>query len=290
MRPVSIVGCGYTGLKLAQRWRERGAPVRGYATRDASLAAIAASGATPCRLDLDLDLDPTAIDTGGAIVYYAVPPAATTSSDARLERFLARLTAAPARIVYLSTTGVYGDHAGAVVDEDTPLDPRSARAARRVAAEGALRAWAAPRQASWCILRVAGIYGPGRLPLGRLRAGEPVIATAEAGPGNRIHVDDLVEACVAAGEAPQAHLRVYNVCDGTHDSMTEYLVRVARIAGLPAPPQLPRAEAARVLPESMWSFLAESRRVSNRRLVGELGVRLRHADLDQGIRASLAAE
>jgi nucleoside-diphosphate-sugar epimerase len=286
MRPVSIIGCGYTGLRLAQRWRARGAAVRGYATRESSLAAIAASGATPCRLDLDRDAG--AIDADG-IVYYCAPPGVATPGDARLERFLGCLTAVPARLVYLSTTGVYGDHGGADVDEDTPVSPRSARAARRVAAEDALRAWAAARRASWCILRVAGIYGPGRLPLERLRAAQPVIRAAEAGPGNRIHVDDLVEACVAAGESPQAHQRIYNVCDGTHDSQTDYLLRVARLAGLPAPPQLPRAEAERVLPESVWSFLGESRRVGNRRLVGELGVQLRYTDLERGISASLAA-
>jgi len=286
MRSIAIIGCGYTGLRLVQRWLDRGAGVRGYATRPASLAAIAASGATPYLLDLDRD--GPAVDVADRIVYYSVPPAAAAQHDVRLERFLAGLTATPARIVYLSTTGVYGDHAGADVDEETPVNPLSARASRRVAAEAALVSWATARQVSWCILRVAGIYGPGRLPLERLRAAQPVIAAAEAGPGNRIHVDDLALACVAAGEAPQAHRRIYNVCDGTHDSMTGYLLRVARIAGLPAPPQLARAEAERVLPESMWSFLGESRRVSNRRLVGELGVTLRYTDPDEGIRASLA--
>jgi nucleoside-diphosphate-sugar epimerase len=286
MRPVSILGCGYTGLRLAQRWLERGAAVRGFATRPSSLAAIHAAGASAVHLDLDGAAAPP--DLGGTLTYYSVPPAPVGPEDGRLQRCLAAIGDAPARIVYLSTTGVYGDHGGADVDEDTPVHPLSARAARRVAAEDALVAWADARQVSWCILRVAGIYGPGRLPLERLQGRQPVIAAAEAGPGNRIHVDDLVQSCIAAGTAPQAHRRIYNVCDGNHDSMTRYLERVAHLAGLPAPPQLPRAEAERVLPESMWSFLAESRRVSNRRLVGELGVQLRYTELDAGIRASLA--
>lgn len=286
MRPVSIIGCGYTGLRLARRWQAQGAAVRGYGTRAASLAAIGASGADATPLDLDGDVAP--LDLAGSITYYSVPPAPLGPTDARLERCLAAIAGAPARLVYLSTTGVYGDHAGADVDEDTPVNPQSPRAARRVAAERALVAWADARQVPWCILRIAGIYGPGRLPLERLQRGEPVIAAAEAGPGNRIHVDDLVQSCIAAGTAAQAERRLYNVCDGSHDSMTAWLQRVALLAGLPAPPQLSRAEAERVLPASLWSFLAESRCVSNRRLVGELGVTLRYANPDDGIRASLA--
>lgn len=287
MRPVSIIGCGYTGIRLAQQLVGRGAAVQAYATRAASLAAIAGVGAGAATLDLDGAVAPLALDA--RLAYYSVPPAPVGQTDTRLERCLAAIAGSPARLVYLSTTGVYGDHGGTSVDEDTPVNPQSARAARRVAAERTLIAWADARGVSWCILRIAGIYGPGRLPLERLHSGQPVIAAAEAGPGNRIHVDDLVASCIAAGEAPQADRRIYNVCDGGHDSMTSYLLRVARLAGLPEPPQLSRAAAKDSLPDSMWSFLAESRRVSNQRLVGELGVSLRYADLDDGIRASLAA-
>ena len=288
MRSIAIIGCGYTGLKVAQRWVSGGATVRGFATRPDSLAAIAASGAN--AVALDLDGESTAIDAGDGVLYYSVPPAATAATDVRLERFLAGLSVSPSRFVYLSTTGVYGDHEGADVDEATPVSPQSARAQRRVAAERSVIAWADARQVSWCILRIAGIYGPGRLPLERLRLAQPVILAAEAGPGNRIHVDDLVETCMLAGTAPQAHRRIYNVCDGAHGSMTDFLLRVARLTGLAPPPQIPRMEAERVLPPSMWSFLGESRRISNRRLVEELGVQLRYADPDRGIRASLAAE
>jgi nucleoside-diphosphate-sugar epimerase len=136
-------------------------------------------------------------------------------------------------------------------------------------------------------LRVPGIYGPGRLPLERLRRGEPAIVPEEATPGNRIHVSDLVTACVAAGVAAAADGRIYNVTDGSEDSLTEYLLRVARIAKLPAPPLVSRADAQRALSETSWSFLAESRRVDNRRMLDELGVPLLFHDLDTGISASL---
>jgi nucleoside-diphosphate-sugar epimerase len=174
-----------------------------------------------------------------------------------------------------------------VVNEDTPPAPKTARAARRVAAEHAVREWAEARAVSWCILRVPGIYGPGRLPLERLRRGEPAIVREEATPGNRIHVDDLAAVCVAAGVAAAADDRIYNVTDGSEDSLTEYLLRVAQIAKLPAPPLVSRNDAKRAVSDSSWSFLAESRRVDNRRMLAELGVALEFRDLDAGIRASL---
>jgi len=290
MHKVSIVGCGYTGLRLAKRWLAHGAAVAGYATRPASLAEIAASGAAAAALDLDAEPfegNAPKPDFSQHLVYYAVPPAPAGSADPRLERFLGGLSADPARFIYLSTTGVYGDHGGLPVDEDTPPSPATPRARRRLAAETSLRDWAARRGVSWCILRVPGIYGPGRLPLERLRDREPAIALAEATPSNRIHVEDLVTACVAAGISARADRRVVNVTDGSDESLTAYLQRVARITGLPEPPLISRNEAERRFSASSWSFLAESRRVGNRRLREELGVELEFADLDAGIRASL---
>lgn len=290
MQPVSIVGCGYTGLRLAARCRAAGMTVRGFATSARSLGLIAAAGADAENLNLDVGADSKSalspIDVGGQVTYYLVPPA-KAAGDPRLQRFLSALVGSPRRVVYVSTTGVYGDQAGAQVNEDTPPAPITERAARRLAAETLLRAWAEPRAFSWCILRVPGIYGPDRLPLERLRRGDPAIVAHECTPGNRIHVDDLVSACMAAGTAAAADRRVYNVTDGTEDSLTEYLLRVARIACLPAPPLISRADAERSMTASSWSFLAESRRVDSRRMREELGVAPLYRDLDAGIRASL---
>jgi len=289
MQSVSIVGCGYTGLRLAKRWRAMGAAVRGFATRPESLQGIAASGAEAIPLDLDA-LAQVPLQMDAELVYYSVPPDPRGEGDARLERFLGQIEGAPKRLIYLSTTGVYGDHGGARVDEATPVTPLSARAHRRVAAEDGLRNWADARQVPWCILRIAGIYGPGRLPLERLRRAEPAIALDESLPTNRIHVDDLVSACIAAGQSAAAERRVVNVTDGSDDSSSAFLQRVARITGLPAPPMVSRAEAQRTFSASAWSFLGESRRVANRRLREELGVHLAYEDLDAGIRASLAEQ
>jgi nucleoside-diphosphate-sugar epimerase len=285
MHSVSIVGCGYAGLRLAQRWQKQKHLVRGFGTRDQSLRQITAIGAESKLLNLDTT--PPLIDLEGHLVYYTVPPAPEGAGDARLERLLEHAVGKPRRFIYFSTTGVYGDRGGGGVDEDTPPAPSSPRAGRRLEAENALREWADSHAVPWCILRIPGIYGPGRLPLERLRRGDPAIDPREAMPSNRIHVEDLVSACVAAGFATRADARIYNVTDGTDDSLTAYLQRVARICGLPPPPLVSLADARESFSALSWSFLSESRRVANRRMLDELGVTLAFHDLDEGIRASL---
>lgn len=285
MQAISIVGCGYTGLRVAERWLQLKHFVRGYGSRPESLKSIAGIGAEALPLNLDAAL--AQLDFAGQLVYYTVPPAPDGDRDSRLERLLDHIVAMPARVVYLSTTGVYGDRNGGRVDEETRPAPVSQRAVRRLAAESALRAWADSHAVSWCILRVPGIYGPGRLPIERLRRGEPAIVPEEATPSNRIHVEDLVTACIAAGASARADRRIYNVTDGSEDSLTDYLQRVARIGNLPFPPLIARSEAQKVASPTSWSFLSESRRVDNRRMLEELGVALAYHDLDQGIRASL---
>jgi len=137
----------------------------------------------------------------------------------------------------------------------------------------------------WVVLRVPGIYGPGRLPLERLRRGEPALRPEDAGPGNRIHVDDLVSACVAALERPVEG--VFNVSDGNPATTTEFLQRTAALAGLPPPPLVALSDAPGRVSPGMLAFLRESRRIDNRRMVEQLGVRPRYARLDDGIAASL---
>ena len=137
------------------------------------------------------------------------------------------------------------------------------------------------------ILRVPGIYGPGRLPLERLQRHEPALREADAGPGNRIHVDDLVAAIVAAIDRPSAQ-GVYNVTDGDYSSTTAYLQLTAAVAGIEPPALLSRAEASAKIPAGMLFFLLESRRVDNRRLLADLGLRLQYPTLQSGVLASFA--
>lgn len=284
-----VAGCGYVGLRLARTLLSRG-PTFGLASTDESARRITAFGIDAVAWNLDDASQGVPKGFGSpSVVFYLVPPPTSGVADPRVKRFLARLPAPPARFVYMSTTGVYGDAGGALVDEDTPTNPGNERSARRVDAENAVRTWCSRNGVAWTILRVPGIYGPGRLPLERLRRREPMIRHSEAGFSSRIHVDDLVNACVLAAGTPRAADRIYNVTDGNPASMTEYFERVAMLAGLPAPELISREAAVRVLSPGLMSYLSESRRVDSKRIRDELGFAPRFGDLRLGILSSLPA-
>jgi len=281
-----IAGAGYTGLRLARRLQPRWRVIA-LARSEAAATRLFAARLEVLRADLDGKLEPGALSVAdGAAIAYLVPPTEHADSDPRLAGFLAALgEARPSVFLYMSTTGVYGDTGGEVVTEASPVTPSSDRGHRRAAAERIAGEWCRTRGVRCVLLRVPGIYGPGRLPLERLRRGEPAIRPEDSGPGNRIHVDDLVTACVAALERPVQG--IFNVTDGDHSSTTEFLQRTAALAGLPQPPLVALAEARGRISPGMLSFLVESRRVDNRRMREELGLEPRYASLDAGIAASL---
>jgi nucleoside-diphosphate-sugar epimerase len=155
-----------------------------------------------------------------------------------------------------------------------------------VAAEQAVRSWCDARGVRWVVLRVPGIYGPDRLPLERLRRGEPALRPEDSGPANRIHVDDLVSACVAAIERPVGG--IFNVGDGDHASTTVFLQATAGLAGLPPPALVSLAEARGRISPGMLAYLVESRRVDTSRMLNELGVVPRYPTVASGVAASLA--
>jgi len=278
-----LVGCGYTGARLARRLAARG-PVFGWVRSSASAEALRASGLLAQVVDLD---GGPAVDVPRdlASVVYLAPPPAEGEGDPRLLRFLEGLGGIRPRVlVYLSTTGVYGNTGGLPVDEASPTLPGDSFSRRRLAAERLAASWCDAAGARCVILRVAGIYGPGRLPLARLRAGEPVLRPEDSGPGNRIHVDDLVTACEAALDRSVSG--AVNVADGDHRSIGAFMELVARLAGLPAPRRVTLEEARRELSPGMLAYVLASRRVMNRHLVEDLGVRPR--DPEDGVRESLA--
>lgn len=284
---ILIVGCGYVGRRLARQLAEQ-YEVTALVRTQLSADELTQLGVNSSVLDLDrvrfTSTIPERVEQE-AIVYLAPPPA-FGESDLRLDRFLQLPTVPPKTFLYMSTTGVYGDAEGGWVDEATPVAPRTDRARRRVSAEEMTRVWCTERHVRRVVLRVPGIYGPGRLPLERLRRGEAIVREDEAGVSNRIHVDDLVSACVAALTNPEAR-GVYNVTDGTAISASTFLNKLAEIAGLAPPPQVSMVEAQLTFSIERLTFLSESRRVCNERLRRHLGVEPKYADYIEGIRASL---
>lgn len=203
----------------------------------------------------------------------------------RLLASLCRGKSLPQRLVYISTSGVYGDCGGELVPETRPLRPVTARARRRVDAERRLRRFGTRSGVCVSILRAPGIYAADRLPLERLQKGTPVLCAEDDVFTNHIHADDLAMLACAALRRGRPN-RVYNACDDSHMKMGEYFDRVADRFGLARPPRISRSEAEKTISPVQLSFMSESRRLDNRRLHRELQATLRHPRIVDGIDAA----
>lgn len=283
--PLFIAGCGYVGCRLIAGM-PAAADISVLSHSPDRTTALTSLGVRVNHGNLDRAQAPKLADCAGRCVYYFVPPPADGSSDPRLSRFLAALPeqTPPDRIILISATGVYGDCHGDWVDEHRPPAPNSGRGRRRLDAEQTLLSWSAASGVAVAILRVAGIYGPDRLPRTRLEKGLPVLHEQESPWSNRIHIDDLVQACIAAQRSRPGG--IYNIADGHPSTMTDYFNQVADHLGLPRPPTLSLEQARQELSAGMLSYLAESRRLDNTRLRRELGVELKYPTLAQGLAAS----
>ncbi len=288
MSPIFIVGCGDVGLRVAERWKKQGVTLSALARSSESAAHLSQQGITPITGDLDAAETLQNLPLSGAWVYYFAPPPLSGVVDSRMQVFISRLQSAktaPLGVVYISTSGVYGDCQGAWVDEDAVLAPMTDRSKRRLDAEQQLRSWGRVSGVAVIVLRVGGIYGPDRLPIKRLQRQEPVLEPQQSPYSNRIHIDDLVTILLAAIEKGQAD-RVYNTCDDSPSTMSDYFFAVADSVGLARPPTVDMQQAALVMSPAMLSYLTESRRMVNRRLYDELGVTLAYPDLASGLKSS----
>src|SRR5438874_2680449 len=234
----------------------------------------------------DLDRRVTlALGAADALLHCAPPPR-QGERDSRIARLLSALgeqQVVPGRVIYISTSGVYGDCAGERVAETRRLNPQTPRARRRADAERQLEQWCAARAAALIILRVPGVYAADRLPLERLRARVPVLCREEDVYTSHMHADDLA-AVVARALETDAPEGVYNAADDTELLMGDWLDLVADHAGLPRAPRMPASRIAELVPPERLSFMRESRRLDNARLKRVLGVRLRYPTVDQGLR------
>lgn len=268
-----VIGCGDVGMRLLPLVRER-FRVFAVTSQAARRDALRNAGAIPLLADLDRPASLARIARLASVIVHLAPPQPQGMLDRRT-RNLTAILPERATLVYVSTTGVYGDCGGACFDETRAVNPQNERAKRRADAEKTLRAWARRSHSRLSILRVPGIYAADRLPLERLQKGTPALLSQEDVHTNHIHADDLAR-IVRLTLWRGAPNRVYHAVDDSDMKMGEYFDLVADAFSLPRPPRLPRAELQAAVSPAMLSFMSESRRLKNDRMKIELGVRLLH--------------
>ena len=287
MKRILIVGSGDVARR-ALPWLVRRFRVFALVRQPEAAVELRALGAVPVVGDLDDRQSLRRLAGIADAVLHFAPPPQTGHGDPRMARLLATLagrSSLPQGVVYISTTGVYGDCAGGRVDETRPCRAQTARGRRRVDAERRLRAFGRRNQVRVALLRAPGIYAADRLPLERLRRGDPVLAADEDVHTNHIHAEDLARiACLALFRAGPG--RAYNASDDSGLRMGEYFDAVAERFGLARPPRMARAEIVHHLSPLTLSFMSESRRLDNRRLKRELRLRLRYPTVADGLRAA----
>ena len=286
MQRLLIIGCGDVVRRALPRLLRR---YRVYALVRRLDPELRRLGITQILGDLDQPASLKRLAGLADVLLHSAPPADTdVAADTRTQHLLAALQTGkslPRRIVYISTSGVYGNCDGAEIDETRAVHPESARAARRVAAETLLREFGRQTRAKVSILRAPGIYAADRLPLERVRRGDPVLNADEDSYSNHIHADDLAHAVVLALTHGRSN-RAYNASDDSAMKMGDWFTRLANAFDLPPPPRVDRATAEQQLSPALLSFLRESRRLSNERIKQELGLKLAYPTVDEGIAAA----
>lgn len=279
-------GHGYSAQTLGRILTSQNWSITGTTRDSNNLPAIKTQGATAV-LWPGTDLS-DAISSATHILISAAP---TDTGDPVLTSLKDQIAAIGSQLKwvgYLSTTGVYGDHKGAAVDEETPLNPTVKRGNLRAIAEAEWQALADSAGFPLHIFRLAGIYGPGRGPFAKVRAGTARCIIKKNQLFSRIHVEDIANVLAASIAHPVAGGRVYNVCDNEPAPPQDVLAHAARLLGLPVPPE-EDFETAEMHPMAR-SFYSESRKVSNARIRNELGVTMLYPTYREGLQALLDSE
>jgi len=282
-----IVGCGDVGMRILSLMRDR-YRVFAVTSQGARSEELRRAGATPIVADLDQPASLARLARLASLIVHLVPPQPDGVTDRRT-RNLTAILPRHATLVYVSTSGVYGDCNGAQVSETRPVNPQNARAKRRVDAERTLRAWARRSESRLCILRVPGIYAANRLPLERLKNGIPALQKQDDVYTNHIHADDLAY-IVKLALARSISCRIYHAVDDSDMKMGEYFDAVATAFQLQSAPRLSREELKAQVSPTAYSFMSESRRMTNRRIKAELGVQLRYPRVSDALVDILAKQ
>ncbi|MCA3073320.1 MAG: NAD-dependent epimerase/dehydratase family protein [Betaproteobacteria bacterium] len=285
MKRLLIIGCGDVARRALPVLKSRYSRVFALARSESSARMLRAMGVVPIRGDLDRP-DSLRLLAGLADdVLHSAPPPGEGLVDTRTRDLIAALSCAqnlPQRLVYLSTTGVYGDCSGEAVPETRPIRPSSPRAVRRADAEDRLRCWGRRSRVTVSVLRVPGIYAADRLPLARLRQGTPAICAEEDSFSNHIHADDLAHIVVRALVAGRP-CRIFNTGDDSAMRMGDYFDLVADQFGLTRPRRISRTQAEAEISAPLLSFMRESRQLTNGRLKRELRIGLRYPTVHAGV-------
>ena len=288
---IFIVGCGDIGQRVATLWQNRSFDVFALTHSEENATQLQSNDIMPIRGDLDSAETLQDLPVRNALVYYFAPPPRSGETEPRMTNFLDAISidALPVHLLYMSTSGVYGDTGGEWVTENSPLNPKTDRSKRRVDAERQVRGWSAETGIPFTILRVPGIYGPGRLPIGKVKSGRPVLREGDAPYSNRIHADDLARICVDVvtdGEPSET----YNVNDGNPGSITQYYFTLADLLGIERPPTISMEAAREQFSPMLLSFLEESKRLDISKLRDHIGYEPIYPSLEKGVAATLKEE
>lgn len=289
LKDVLIIGCGDVGVRVARLVQESGGRAAGLVRSDESAERLRLHGIEPVMGNLDDSISLSGLSVAGKLVYYFAPPPGGGPFDSRMRNFCKVFdsTELPGKIIYISTSGVYGDCGEEWVTEETPINPQTSRAQRRADAEATLQEWGRQHNVPVVILRVTGVYGPGRLPLARIEQGHPVLREEESPPTNRIHADDLAMVCLQAAEKADDG-DIFNVSDGQPGTMTQFFNAISDLLELPKLPQVDMLEAKRIMNPMMLSYLMEARRMNNQKMMEVLGLTLQYPDLESGLQNVVA--
>lgn len=283
-----IIGCGDTGKRVINLLEKLKEGIFVTSHQKSSQIELEKLGISVIPADLDNKDDLQNLETTGANIFYFAPPPSSGVEDVRMANFIGTLNkkSPPKRIVYISTTGVYGNCRGLWISENADIKPGNDRSKRRLHAESLIQAFCKNNSCEFVILRVAGIYCLEKLPLNRIKNGMNILDPKIAPSSNRIHADDLANCCVKAMFSGPSN-EFFNIADGNPSSISDYFVQIAKTFGLPKPKSISWEKAEKEMSPAMLSYLRESKKIKIEKTLNQLNIKLKYPTLKEGLNSCL---